>query len=126
MAEIVHSKDAPEAVGPYSQAIKVGNMLFCSGQISINPETNELELADIKQQTGRVLKNLQAVIESAGFTVKDVVKTSVYLTDIKDFRGMNEIYAQFFTENKPARATVAVKSLPKGAKVEIDAIAVKN
>lgn len=125
MAEIISTKNAPNAVGPYSQAIKVGNMLFCSGQISINPQTNELELADIKQQTKRVLTNLKAVIEGAGFTMEQVVKTTVYLTDIKDFQGMNEVYAEFFSKGKPARATVAVASLPKGAKVEIDAIAFK-
>lgn len=125
MAEVISTKDAPKAVGPYSQAIKAGNTLYCAGQISINPETSELELADIKQQTGRVLKNLKAVIEESGFGLADVVKTTVYLTDIKDFSGMNEVYADFFGNNKPARATVAVRSLPKGAKVEIDAIAVK-
>jgi 2-iminobutanoate/2-iminopropanoate deaminase len=125
MREVVSSKNAPKAIGPYSQAIKVGNTLYCAGQISINPETSELELADIKQQTERVLKNLKAVIKEAGFTMGDVVKTTVYLSNIKDFSGMNEVYAQFFGEGKPARSTVAVRSLPKGAKVEIDAIAVK-
>ena len=126
MGKIIDTISAPKAIGPYAQAIKTGNMLFCSGQISINPKTKELELADIKQQTGRVLKNLKAVIEEAGFKMDEVVKTTVYLTDIRDFSGMNKIYAQFFEKAKPARATVAVKSLPKGAKVEIDAIAVKE
>jgi 2-iminobutanoate/2-iminopropanoate deaminase len=126
MLEIISSKKAPKAIGPYSQAIKAGNTLYCSGQISINPETSELELADIKQQTGRVLKNLKAVIEEAGFKLSHVVKTTVYLSTITDFGGMNEVYAEFFGNHKPARSTVAVRSLPKGAKVEIDAIAVKS
>lgn len=115
---------APEAIGPYSQAVRAGDMLFVSGQIPLDPESGELIDGGIKQQTERVLKSLQAVIEKAGGGMENVVKTTVYLTDLSLFAEMNEVYASFFSDNKPARATVQVAGLPKNALVEIDAVAI--
>ena len=124
--EFIKTDKAPQAVGPYSQAVKVGNFLFISGQIAINPETGKLEGETVAQQTERVLKNIEAILREAGFSLKDVVKTTVYLKKICDFAEMNEVYAKFFGEHKPARATVEVSNLPLGALVEIEAIAVKE
>jgi 2-iminobutanoate/2-iminopropanoate deaminase len=124
MKEIIATNNAPSAIGPYSQAIKSGNMIFVSGQIPIDPETGNFVSNDVKEQTVQVLKNLSAVLEAAGATLNDVVKTTVFLEDMNDFGVMNEIYGEFFNENKPARATVQAARLPRDAKVEIDCIAV--
>ncbi len=121
--EIISTENAPGAIGPYSQAIKAGNMVFCSGQIPIDPKTGEFVSADVAAQTEQVLKNLNAVLEEAGGDLNNVVKTTVFLADMNDFAAMNEVYARFFSENKPARATVQAARLPKDARVEIDCIA---
>ena len=121
--QVVDTGSAPKAIGPYSQAIKVGNFIFTSGQIAIDPEKNELISGGIQDQTRRVLENLGAVLKAAGSSLENVVKTTVYLSDMNEFSAMNEVYAQFFESTKPARATVEVSRLPKDVKVEIDAIA---
>jgi 2-iminobutanoate/2-iminopropanoate deaminase len=125
--EAVVSKSAPAAIGPYSQAIKAGNMVFLSGQVPLDASTGELVGGDIAAQTDRVLDNLAAVLEAAGCTFADVVRTTIYLVDLGDFAVVNQTYAKRFREGHPfpARATVQVAALPKGARVEIDAIAVK-
>ncbi len=119
----VATKDAPQAIGPYSQAVKAGGFLFASGQIPLDPATMQVVGSDIKAQTERVLQNLAAVLEEGGTSFRRVVKTTVYLADMNDFAGMNEVYADAFGDHRPARATVAVKALPKNALVEIDVIA---
>lgn len=124
MINYVSSAKAPEAIGPYSQAIESGDFIFCSGQIGVDPATGEL-VEGIERQSERVLKNLQAVLKAAGSDLGRVVKTTVYLADINDFAKMNKVYAKMFDKHKPARATVAVANLPKGASVEIDALAVR-
>ncbi len=120
--EKIHTSNAPEAIGPYSQAVKVGNMVFTSGQIALTPEGKFLD-GDIKIQTKQVCENLKAVLNAAGADIKNVVKTTIFLADINDFSALNEVYGEYFS-HKPARSTVAVKELPKGAKVEIECIAV--
>ncbi len=120
----IKSQKAPQPVGCYSQAIEAGNLIFCSGQIGIDPETGKL-LEGIEKQTEQVLKNLKAVLEAGNSSLDRVVKTTIYLTNIQDFQKVNEIYSKFFGSQKPARATVEVKSLPKGALIEIEAIALK-
>jgi 2-iminobutanoate/2-iminopropanoate deaminase len=122
--EIISTENAPGAIGPYSQAIKAGNMVFCSGQIPIDVETGEFVSADVAEQTEQVLRNLSAVLKAAGTDLDNVVKTTVFLADMEDFAAMNEVYAKFFSENKPARATVQAARLPKDARVEIECIAV--
>ncbi len=124
MREIVSTDKAPGAIGPYSQAIKTGGMIFCSGQIPIDPETGEFVSNDIGEQTDQVLKNLSAVLEAGGANLGDVVKTTVFLSDMSDFAAMNEVYGRYFDSNKPARATVQAARLPRDAKVEIECIAV--
>jgi 2-iminobutanoate/2-iminopropanoate deaminase len=124
MKEIISTNNAPSAIGPYSQAIKAGNMVFVSGQIPIDSLTGEFVSNDVKEQTVQVLKNLTAVLEAAGATLNDVVKTTVFIADMNDFGVMNEVYGEFFNENKPARATVQAARLPRDARVEIDCIAV--
>ena len=119
--EKIHTTNAPEAIGPYSQAIKVGNMIFTSGQIALTPDGKFLD-EDVKTQTKQVCENLKAVLKAAGAELKDVVKTTIFLADINDFNAVNEVYGEYFS-HKPARSTVAVKDLPKGAKVEIECIA---
>jgi 2-iminobutanoate/2-iminopropanoate deaminase len=119
VTEIISTDKAPGAIGPYSQAVTTGNLIFCSGQIPIDPQTGEFVSDDVAEQTRQVLKNLSAVLEAAGTSLQNVVKTTVFLAD------MNEIYAEFFSENKPARATVQAARLPKDAREEIDCIAVK-
>jgi 2-iminobutanoate/2-iminopropanoate deaminase len=115
---------APRAIGPYSQAILASGMVFCSGQIALDPESGAfVGAADVRVQTRRVLENLRAVLEAAGSSLDRVVKTTIYLTDMGDFGAVNEIYGTFFKDTPPARATVQVAGLPKGASVEIDAIA---
>ena len=120
--EYIKTSKAPEAIGPYSQAVKIDNFIFTSGQIALTPQGDMLE-ADIKKQTTQVLTNLKNVLESAGSSLEKVVKTTIYLANMNDFTTVNEIYAQFFGNHKPARSTVAVKTLPKDALVEIEAIA---
>lgn len=123
MAQAVRSDAAPEPIGPYSQAVAVAGELFCSGQIPLDPKTGELAGGDLSAQTHQVLRNLGAVLEAGGFGYADVVKTTIFLIDMKDFAAVNEVYAQYFDAAKPARSTVAVAALPRGARVEIDAIA---
>lgn len=120
------SKNAPKATGPYSQAIKVGSSVFCSGQIAIDPKTESLVGKDIEKQTRQVLDNLEKVLEEAGSNLESVVKTTVYLKDMGDFPSMNEIYATYFRKPYPARATVEVSRLPKDVLVEIECIACIN
>jgi 2-iminobutanoate/2-iminopropanoate deaminase len=122
----VTSLSAPTAIGPYSQAIDAGDFVFLSGQVPIDPRTGELVTGDIGVQTDRVLDNLGAVLEAAGCSFADVVKTTIYLMDLGDFQAVNATYAKRFNEAPPARATVQVSALPKGARVEIDAIAKKR
>lgn len=123
--EPITSPDAPAAIGPYSQAIKVGNSLFCSGQLAIDPATGDLIIGDIKEETRQVLKNLGAVLKAAGMDYKDVVKATVFLTDMNDYKLFNEAYSEFFTETKPARETVQVSRLPREGRIEISCMAVK-
>lgn len=122
MKEVVSTKGAPGAIGPYSQAIKVGNLVYTSGQIPLDPITGEL-ISDIKKATERSLENVKAILEEAGTSMDKVVKTVVFLKDMNDFAAMNEVYAKYFTENPPARSCVEVSKLPKNAVVEIEAIA---
>ena len=123
MKEIITTENAPGAIGPYSQAVKTENMVFCSGQIPIDPNTGEFVSDDVAEQTHQVLKNLSAVLEAAGTDLNNVVKTTVFLADMNDFTAMNEVYAEYFSKNKPARATVQAARLPKDARVEIECIA---
>lgn len=119
----VETARAPAAIGPYSQAITVGDLVFTAGQIPLDPATMEIVGTSIEEQTGRVMQSLQAILEAAGASLSSVVKTTVYLADMGEFVPMNEVYAKWFGEHKPARATVQVARLPKDVKVEIDAIA---
>jgi len=123
MNEVISTENAPGAIGPYSQAIKAGGMVFCSGQIPIDPATGQFVSDNIAEQTVQVFKNLEAVLKAAGTGLSNVVKTTVFLADMNDFTEMNEVYSQFFSENKPARATVQAARLPRDAKVEIECIA---
>ena len=120
--EIVYTKKAPEAIGPYSQAIKVGNIVYTSGQIPIDPDTGNVEAVTISEQTEQVCQNLSAVLEAAGTSLLRVVKTTCFLADMSDFAAFNEVYAKYLV-NKPARSCVAVKALPKNVLVEIEVIA---
>ena len=125
MNNIIHTENAPAAIGPYSQAVQAGNLLFVSGQIPVDPATGAFAGEDITTQTRQSLKNVQAILEAAGYTLADVVKATVLLADMGDFAAMNAVYAEFFTSNCPARAAFAVKDLPRGALVEIEVIAGK-
>jgi 2-iminobutanoate/2-iminopropanoate deaminase len=121
---VVKPRNAPPAVGPYSQAIRVGELLFCSGQIPLDPaDPNRPVSGDIRAQTERVLLNVQAILEDQGLTFGHVVKATVFLTNLADFSGMNEVYARFFTTDPPARSTIQVAALPRGASVEIEVVA---
>jgi 2-iminobutanoate/2-iminopropanoate deaminase len=122
MKKIIATDNAPAAIGPYSQAIQYGNLLFVSGQIPINPKTGELIEGDIEVQTKQVLKNVQAIIETAGMTLQNVLKCSCFLKDMADFMKFNDVYNSFFAESLPARETVEVARLPKDVRVEISAI----
>jgi 2-iminobutanoate/2-iminopropanoate deaminase len=124
MKEIIATNDAPQAIGPYSQAVRAGNMIFASGQIPLDPATKEFVPGGIAEQTEQVLKNLTAVFAAAGVGRDQIVKTTVFLADMNDFTAMNEVYGNYFAENPPARATVQAARLPRDAKVEIEAIAV--
>ena len=123
--ETVLTKNAPAPIGPYSQAIRDGKALFCSGQIALDPATGNVIEGDVAAQTHQVRKNLGAVLSEAGFDYNDVVKTTIFLVDMNDFAAVNEAYGTYFGDSKPARSTVAVSGLPKGVRVEIDAIARK-
>ena len=125
MKTVISTTEAPAAVGPYSQAIAAGPFVFCSGQIPLVPETGTLIEGDISSQTERVLQNIAAVLRACGLEMKDVVKTTVFLTDLANFGEMNLVYAKFFPGDSPARSTIQVAALPKGANVEIEAIASK-
>ena len=121
--KIIATSKAPAAIGPYSQAIKIGNFLYTSGQISLDAETMEMVTGSIEIETEKVLQNLEAILMKDGLNLTHVIKTTVYLSDLGDFSKMNQVYERFFSDNRPARACVQVAALPKGAKVEIDAIA---
>lgn len=123
MREIIHTDRAPHAIGPYSQAVRAGNLVFASGQIPTDPATGEFVSGGIAEQTEQVLRNLSAVLEAAGTGLDRVVKTTVFMADMVDFAEMNDVYARFFASEPPARATVAAAGLPRNARVEIDAIA---
>ena len=120
--EKIYTKNAPDAIGPYSQAVKCGDLIFTSGQIAINPETSLVEANDIKGQSEQVCKNIKAILEASGSSIDKVVKTTCFLFDMADFADFNEIYAKYFI-SKPARSCVAVKSLPKNVLVEIEVVA---
>jgi 2-iminobutanoate/2-iminopropanoate deaminase len=124
MKEIIATENAPQAIGPYSQAVRVGKMVFASGQIPLDPATKEFVPGGIAEQTEQVLKNLKAVFAAAGVEMNQIVKTTVFLADMGDFTAMNEVYGKYFAEHPPARATVQAARLPKDARVEIEAIAV--
>ncbi len=122
--DLIHSDDAPKAIGPYSQAIRAGNVIYTSGQVSLDPSTGELVTGDFGAQARRVFDNLAAVLRAAGADFRNVVKANVYLTDLANFGALNSIYAERFGGHKPARTTVQVAGLPRGAALEIDLIAV--
>jgi 2-iminobutanoate/2-iminopropanoate deaminase len=121
--EIVLTNDAPQPIGPYSQAVKYGNLIFTSGQIAINPKNSQIEETTIEGQTKQVLINLKAVLEKAGTGMNNIIKTTVFLKDMNDFPAMNKIYGEFFEKEPPARSAVEVARLPKDVKIEIEAIA---
>ena len=125
MNKIIHTEKAPAAIGPYSQAVQAGNLLFVSGQIPVDPATGNFAGDDITTQAHQSLTNVKNILEAAGYTMADVVKTTVLLDDMANFAAVNAVYSQYFTENCPARACFAAKALPKGALVEIEAIAAK-
>lgn len=125
MNKVIYTKNAPDAIGPYSQAYLCGNVLYTSGQIAINPENNEFICGNIEQQTKRVIENLAAILREAGFGFEHVVKTTCFLKNMEDFAAFNSIYSEYFT-SKPARSCIAAKELPKGALVEVELIAIKN
>ena len=122
--EVINTNNAPEAIGPYSQGVIVGDFVYTSGQIPLNPVTGEL-VTDIKLATKQSMENIKAILEEAGTTLNNVVKTSIFLKDLNDFEAVNEVYGTYFIENKPARSCVQVAKLPKDAVIEIEAIAVK-
>ncbi len=126
MKKVIKTKNAPNPVGPYSQAIEFNGMLFCSGQISIVPATDEIITGDIEKQTRQVISNIDAVLSEAGYTWNNIVKTTIFLTDMNDFSKVNAIYAEKFKELPPARSTVQVAALPKNVNVEIEITACKN
>jgi 2-iminobutanoate/2-iminopropanoate deaminase len=121
--QLISTEKAPQAIGPYSQAIKAGNFLFISGQIPLDPATGVLDSGNIQSQTRRVLENIKAIVEAGGGTLDSIVRTTIFLKNLTDFNPVNAVYATYFREKQPARSTVEVSSLPKGAAIEIDAIA---
>ena len=123
MKKIIQTDNAPKAVGPYSQAVRVGDLLFCSGQIPIDPKNQEVFLGDIKIQTEMVLSNIEGLLRSTGLNFSDIVKSTIFLTSMADFAAVNEVYAKRFVSEPPARSTVQVAALPKGVNVEIEVIA---
>lgn len=124
MKKVISTKKAPQAIGPYSQAIEANKVMYLSGQIPLIPETGEMENGDIVAQTTQVMKNIGAVLEANDLTYKNVVKTTVFVTDLNDFEAVNKVYSEYFTKKEPARSCVQVAALPKGAKVEIESIAI--
>lgn len=120
--KVIHTEKAPKAIGPYSQAISTGSLIYTAGQVGLDPATGDLITVTVEEQTRQALGNLQNVIQAAGANMEDVIKTTVFLKDMNDFPKMNAVYAEFFPENPPARSTVAVAGLPKGALVEIEAV----
>ena len=124
MKEIIATDRAPRAIGPYSQAVRAGNLIFASGQIPIDPATGQFVAGGIAEQTEQVLKNVTAIMKAAGVDLDQVVRTTVFLADMEDFTAMNEVYGRFFAENPPARSTVQAARLPRDARVEIDVIAI--
>lgn len=125
MKKIIRTPNAPAAIGPYSQAVEAGNTLYISGQLGIDPKTGKLVEGDVKAQTRQALKNIEAILQAAGYSFIEVVKSTCLLSDIANFKAMNEVYAEFYFEHQPARAAFAVKDLPLGALVEIETIAAK-
>lgn len=123
MKKIILTERAPAPIGPYSQAVEVNGFIYCSGQIAIDPAKNEVIQGDVRAQAELVMKNIGGVLEKAGVSFQNVFKTTIFLTDMKDFTAVNEVYGQYFKENPPARSTVAVSGLPKGVQVEIEVIA---
>ena len=123
MKKIVSTNEAPAAIGPYSQAVRSGRFLFCSGQIPLDPKSGQIVAGDITAQTRRVMDNIAGLLRSQGLTFDHIVKTTIFLTDLGDFQTVNEIYGSYFEQNPPARSTVQVSALPKGANVEIEVIA---
>ena len=123
MKNVISTEKAPAAIGPYSQAIQVGNLVYTSGQLPIDPATGNFPEGGIKEQTRQSLTNVQSILQEAGLTMSNVIKTTVFLADMKDFADMNSVYAEFFAEPYPARSAVAVKTLPKDALVEIEVVA---
>lgn len=121
----IHTEKAPAAIGPYSQAIEVNGFVYTSGQLPVDPSTGEFAPGDIKEQTHQSLTNIKSILEQAGTSMNNVIKTTVFLNDMNDFAAMNEVYAQFFQQPYPARSAVAVEKLPKGALVEIEVVAAK-
>ena len=126
MKKVIATKNAPAAIGPYSQAVQVGNMLFASGQLGLDPATGNFAEGGVKEQTVQAFKNVHAILEEAGLSINDVVKTTVFLVDMSDFAAMNEVYATFFSDAAPARAAFEVGKLPKDALIEIEAVAYKD
>ena len=126
MKKIISTNEAPAAVGPYSQAVRVGAMVFCAGQIPLDPKTGQIVTGDISAQTKRVMENIAAVLKAEGLNFEHVVKTTIFLTDLGDFQAVNEVYASYFKQQPPARSTVQVSALPKGAHVEIEVIAMAD
>ena len=122
--KIIKTHKAPQAIGPYSQAVKSGNFIFASGQIPLDPVSGDMTENDIKKQTERVMENIKGLLESESLTMANIIKTTCFLTDMANFAAFNEVYATYFPENPPARSTVAIKSLPKDALVEVEIIAV--
>jgi 2-iminobutanoate/2-iminopropanoate deaminase len=125
MKKIIRTTKAPSAIGPYSQAVEVNGTLYISGQVPVNPETGKFVEGGITEQTQQIFRNIEAILTEAGYTFKDVVKSTCMLSDIKDFKAMNEVYAGIYPDNHPARTTYAVKDLPMGAMLEIETIAVR-
>ena len=126
MKKIISTTEAPAAIGPYSQAVRVGSMIFCAGQVPLDPKTAQIVSEDVAEQTRRVLDNVTAILKSEQLTLAHVVKTTVFLADFGDFQKMNEVYATYFKNQPPARSTVGVSTLPKNARVEIEAIAIAD
>lgn len=126
MKKVISTKKAPAAIGPYSQAVQVGNLVYTSGQIPVDSETGMIVEGGVKEQTRQSLTNVKAILQEIGLTMSDVVKTTVFMADMGDFADMNSVYAEFFAEPYPARSAVAVKALPKGALVEIEVVAEKG
>ncbi|MBN2519222.1 MAG: RidA family protein [Bacteroidales bacterium] len=126
MKKIISSTKAPKAIGPYSQAVESNNMLFISGQVPINPGTGKIVEGGIKEQTSQVLENIKAILYEAGYSIDQVVKTTCFMSNLENFKEMNEVYAQLFKDNPPARATIEVSGLPLGSLIEIEVFAVKS